>query len=63
MLLRYNIVTEHETADALLRADAYLSTQPMAAENEKRQSRDSQARAISRMCRPYGCAPGASGFR
>jgi hypothetical protein len=28
MLLRYNIVTERETADALLRADAYLSTQP-----------------------------------
>jgi hypothetical protein len=25
MLLRYNIVTERETADALLRADAYLS--------------------------------------
>ena len=24
MLLRYNIVTERETADALLRADAYL---------------------------------------
>ena len=32
MLLRYNIVTERETADALLRADAYLSTQPT--ENE-----------------------------
>ncbi len=29
MLLRYNIVTERETADALLRADAYLSTQPL----------------------------------
>jgi hypothetical protein len=28
MLLRYNIVTERETADAVLRADAYLSTQP-----------------------------------
>ena len=29
MLLRYNIVTERETADALLREDAYLSTQPL----------------------------------
>jgi hypothetical protein len=28
LLLRYNIVTERETAEALLRADAYLSTQP-----------------------------------
>ncbi len=28
MLLRYNIVTERETADALLRGDAFLSTQP-----------------------------------
>ena len=35
MLLRYNIVTERETADALLRADAYLSTQPTRVENEK----------------------------
>jgi len=34
MLLRYNIVTERETADALVRADAYLSTQPTSAENE-----------------------------
>ena len=40
MLLRYNIVTERETADALLRADAYLSTQPTRAENEKGQLRD-----------------------
>ena len=36
-LLRYNIVTERETADALLRADAYLSTQPTSAESEKGQ--------------------------
>ena len=35
MLLRYNIVTERETADALLRADAYLSTQPTMAERRK----------------------------
>jgi len=28
MLLRYNIVTERETADALLRANAFLSAQP-----------------------------------
>lgn len=40
MLLRYNIVTERETADALLRADAYLSTQPTRVENEKGQLRD-----------------------
>ncbi len=40
MLLRCNIVTERETADALLRADAYLSTQPTRAEGEKGQLRD-----------------------
>ena len=40
MLLRYNIVTERETADALVRADAYLSTQPTRVENEKGQLRD-----------------------
>ena len=40
MLLRYNIVTERETADALVRADAYLSTQPTRAEREKGQLRD-----------------------
>jgi integrase len=40
MLLRYNIVTERETADALLRADAYLSTQPSSTEIEKGQLRD-----------------------
>jgi len=34
MLLRYNIVAERETADALLGADAYLSTQPTGTENE-----------------------------
>ena len=43
MLLRYNIVTERETADALLRADAYLSTQPTRAEREKGQLRDIRA--------------------
>ena len=43
MLLRYNIVTERETADALLRADAYLSTQPTRAESEKGQLRDIHA--------------------
>ena len=43
MLLRYNIVTERETADALLRADAYLSTQPTQAESEKGQLRDIHA--------------------
>lgn len=40
MLLRYNIVSERETADAFLRADAYLSTQPARAENEEGQLRD-----------------------
>jgi hypothetical protein len=35
MLLRYNIVTERKTADALLRANAYLSSQPTQAESEK----------------------------
>jgi hypothetical protein len=40
MLLRYNIVTERETADALLRADAYLAVQPTQAESEKGQLRD-----------------------
>ena len=40
MLLRYNIVTERETADALLRADAYLQCQPAPAEREKGQLRD-----------------------
>jgi len=39
MLLRYNIVTERETADALLRADAYLAVQPTQTENEKGQLR------------------------
>ena len=43
MLTRYNIVTERETADALLRADAYLSTQPTQTENEKGQLRDIHA--------------------
>ena len=61
MLLRYNIVTERETADALLRADAYLSTQPTSAEREKGQLRDSpQALAMSRTIRTSarGLTPG-----
>ena len=37
MLVRYNIVTERETADALLRADAFLSTQPLARNVEEAQ--------------------------
>jgi len=45
MLLRYNIVTERETADALLRADAYLSTQPRERNVEKGQFGDSGAPA------------------
>ncbi len=45
MLLRYNIVTERETADALLRADAYLSTQPRERNVEKGHFGDSGASA------------------
>jgi len=41
MLVRHNIVTERETADALLRADAFLSTQPEARNVEKRPFGDS----------------------
>jgi len=33
-LIRYNLVTERETADALLGPDAHPSTQPTQAENE-----------------------------
>jgi len=40
MLLRYNIVTERETADAPLRADAYLSMQPAQVKGEKGQLRE-----------------------
>ncbi len=43
MLLRYNIVTERETADALLRADAFLSTQPRERNVEEGQFGDSGA--------------------
>ena len=39
-LLRYNIVTERETVDARLRADAYVSTQPARTEMEKGRLRD-----------------------
>jgi len=54
MLLRYNIVTERETADALLRADAYLSTQPAGTEREKGQLRYRHLREsrLSRFTRP-----------
>ena len=37
MLLRYNIVTERETAGAFLHADAHLSTRPTRVEDEKGQ--------------------------
>ena len=43
MLVRYNIVTERETADALLRADAFLSTQPRERNLEEGQFGDSSA--------------------
>jgi hypothetical protein len=43
---RYSIVTERETADALLPADAYLSTQPTSAENEKGQLRDIRGEGV-----------------
>ena len=60
MLLRYNIVTERETADALLRADAYLSTQPTRAESEKGQLRDIQADGGGNPLTPLG-GVGSSG--
>jgi hypothetical protein len=40
MLLCYNMVTERDTAEALLRADAYLAVQPTQAKSEKGQLRD-----------------------
>ena len=43
MLERYNIVTEQETAAALLRADAYLSAQPRERNVEEGQFGDSAA--------------------
>ncbi len=43
MLLRYNIVTEQETAAALVRADRYLSTQPSERNVEEGQYGDSDA--------------------
>ena len=52
MLLRYNIVTERETADALLRADAYLSTQPLERNVEKGHFGDSEAFAESEVFSP-----------
>ena len=43
MLLRYNIVTEEETAAAFVRADLYLSTQPSVRNIEEGQFGDSGA--------------------
>jgi integrase len=43
MLLRYNIVTEEETAAAFVRADLYLSTQPSVRNLEEGQFGDSGA--------------------
>ena len=43
MLSRYNIVTEAETAAALVKADAYLSTQPAGRNVEEGQFGDSGA--------------------
>jgi hypothetical protein len=60
MLLRYNIVTERETADALLRADAYLSTQPTGTENEKGQLRDIRADGARKSLKDQG-GVGSSG--
>ena len=48
MLTRYNIVTERETADALLRADAFLSTQPRERNVEEGQFGDSGAAAAGK---------------
>jgi hypothetical protein len=52
MLLRYNIVTERETADALLRADAYLALQPTQAENEKGRLRDIRGEGAGKSLTP-----------
>ena len=57
MLLRYNIVTERETADALLRADAYLTLQPTQAENEKGQLRDIRQDGGAKSFLELGLAP------
>ena len=46
MLLRYNIVTEQETAAALLRADNYLATQPAVRQREEGQYGDSDAERV-----------------
>src|SRR5437899_2625676 len=49
MLLRYNIVTERETADALLRADAFLSNQPRERNVEEGQFGDSRQSVSSQV--------------
>ncbi len=55
MLLRYNIVTEQETAAALLRADSYLATQPASRPREEGQYGDSDAeRALKSLTRLKG---------
>ena len=45
MLDRYNIIEESETAAALARADAYLSTQPATRNLEERQFGDNRQAA------------------
>ncbi len=49
MVLRYNIVTERETADALLRADALLSNQPRERNVEEGQFGDSRQSVSSQV--------------
>ena len=58
MLLRYYIVTERETADALLRADAYLALQPTQAESEEGLLREILAESGGKsLTRQRGVAP------
>jgi integrase len=63
MLLRYNIVTERETADALLRADANLSTQPLERNVEKGHFGHSGAVAKSEVFSPQQRLAEAGGNR
>ena len=57
------VVTERETADALLRADAYLSTQPLERNVEKGHFGDSGAVAESEVFSPQQRLAEAGGNR
>jgi hypothetical protein len=60
MLLRYDIVTEREAADALLRAVAYLSTRPTGRNVEEGQFGDIPAVAVGQVLTAQG-GVGSSG--